>query len=128
MPDLAAEPVDRSLLVRMFAALSQPSRLAVFVEVLSAGPAGVSTQGLSQSLGTTGSALTLHLRSLESAGLIHVQVRRRGQSAAHVVARIENCAALGAWVARQCQDAGWDITAGAAPPPSLRQSPSLRIG
>lgn len=115
----AIDPVSA---VGMFTALSQPSRLAIFLQLLAAGPEGVATQGLAETLGTTGSALTLHLRALEGVGLIHVPARRRGQQTARVIARIDRFTELGAWMAEHGRGAGWgpEVSSAAA----VRQVPS----
>ena len=101
--------IDAAALVRAFSALAQPSRLAVFLHVVAAGPEGVPLQGLAALVNTTGSALTLHLRALDTAGLIQVQLRRRRPQSPWVVARIERCAELGSWLADHCREAGWSI-------------------
>ncbi len=99
----------------MFAALSQVSRLAVFAEILAAGPDGVPGQGLARTLGMKGSALTLHLRALEAARLIQVLIPPRGRQDARLVARIDRWAMLCAWMERPIAAAGWSLAA----PPSL---------
>lgn len=103
----------------MFAALSQVSRLAVFAEILAAGPDGVPGQALPRhavrTLGMKGSALTLHLRALEAARLIQVLIPPRGRQDARLVARIDRWAMLCAWMERPIAAAGWSLAA----PPSL---------
>src|SRR5690349_10951493 len=100
------EPIDRAAAVKVFAALSQASRLAVFLQIAGVGPDGASTQSLGDTLQITGSALTLHLRALEAAGLVHVQMRRCGIQSPIVVARIDRWTELCAWVADHWLRAG----------------------
>lgn len=118
--------VDQAAALQVFAALSQPSRLAVFLHVSGAGPGGMPSQGLAEVLGTTGSALTLHLRALEAAGLIKVQVRRRGQHNPMVVARIDRCAELVARMANYCREAGWSLDL--VPPDLVLLRPGAAFG
>jgi DNA-binding transcriptional ArsR family regulator len=58
----------------LFEALSRPGRLAVFRAVLQAGPEGTTPAELVRRLGTTGSALTFHLRALSEVGLVRAAV------------------------------------------------------
>lgn len=108
-------PVDQATSLAMFTALSQASRLVVFVEILGAGRAGVAAQGLAEALGMKGSALTLHLRTLEAAGLIQVLIRPRGRQEARVVARIDRWAELCDWMMGPLAQADW----GAEAPPAV---------
>ncbi len=98
---------DAAAANRMLAALAQPSRMAVFLQVVAAGPEGAPAATLASTLHTTGSALTLHLRALESAELVEVRIRRQPRRNVVVVARIDRCALLGHWFTEQCREAGW---------------------
>ena len=109
-PRIQAGPLDRAALLKIFSALSQPSRLAVFRAIVAAGPAGVSVQALGESLNITGSALTLHLRVLEAAGLAAVDVRRRTPQSPTLVARVDACTQAANWFIDQCRDAGWPLS------------------
>lgn len=59
-----------SAAMALFEALSRPGRLAVFRAILQAGPEGTTPAELVRRLGTTGSALTFHLRALSEVGLV----------------------------------------------------------
>lgn len=93
----------------MFAALSQVTRLTVFAAILDAGPQGMPGHGLARSLGMKGSALTLHLRALEAAELIHVLIPPQGRQEARMVARIDRWATLCGWMARPISAGGWTL-------------------
>ena len=68
-PDVGdEEPWAEAMAV--FEALSRPGRLAVFRAILQAGADGTTPAELVRRLGTTGSALTFHLRALSDVGLI----------------------------------------------------------
>lgn len=112
-------PFDRALALRMFAALAQPSRLAVLLQIVAAGPSGCSARMLAESLSMTGSALTLHLRALESAELVVIRLRPRGASDPLFVVHAERCEALAAWAADRFRAGGWPRAdqATSAPPP-----------
>jgi ArsR family transcriptional regulator len=85
----------------VFDALSRQPRLAVFRSILRAGDDGVDSATLMRDLRTTGSALTLHLRCLAEAGLIHPRGGRSGK----FVADLERLAsALGVLVAERGQE------------------------
>lgn len=64
------EPMEWRSALRLFESLSHPGRLAVFRSLCRAGAEGLSLQELARDVRTTGSALTFHLRALESAGLV----------------------------------------------------------
>lgn len=113
-------PADLVLSQEVFAVLSHISRLAVFAEILAAGPEGVPGHGLARALGMKGSALTLHLRALEAAGLIRVLIPPTGRHDARVVARIDRWATLCAWMARPIAVAGWGPEPPEARPPRAR--------
>jgi hypothetical protein len=98
---------DSAQAFRILSSLSQPSRLAVFLQVVAAGPEGAPAPVLAGALHTTGSALTLHLRALEAAGLVEVRIRRQAKRSVAVVARLDRCAQLGRWFTEQCAQAGW---------------------
>ena len=98
-PEVPARPLTAAAAHRIFSALSQPSRLAVFMHVAAAGPGGRPTQALAAALRTTGSALTAHLHALEGAGLVSVRVGPRGARAPVVVADVDRCLALALWLA-----------------------------
>lgn len=92
-------PLTEAAAHRIFSALSRPSRLAIFMHVAAAGPAGRPVQTLALALKTTGSALTAHLHALESAGLVSVRVGPRAARAPVVVADLDRCVALAVWLA-----------------------------
>jgi ArsR family transcriptional regulator len=70
---------DWTTALTVFDALSRQPRLAVFRSILRAGEDGVDSVALMRDLRTTGSALTLHLRCLAEAGLIHSRGGRNGR-------------------------------------------------
>lgn len=105
--DASTAAFDAAAANRMLAALAQPSRMAVFLQVVAAGPEGAPAGSLAGTLNTTGSALTLHLRALESAELVEVRIRRQPRRNVVVVARTDRCAQLGQWFVEQCREAGW---------------------
>lgn len=61
-----------------FAALGQPTRLALLRALLAAGPDGIAAGDLAARLGVAPSTLSFHLRALEQAGLI--AATRQGRS------------------------------------------------
>jgi ArsR family transcriptional regulator, arsenate/arsenite/antimonite-responsive transcriptional repressor / arsenate reductase (thioredoxin) len=60
-----------------FAALGQPTRLALIQNLQSAGPEGLPAGEIAESLGVPPSTLSFHLRALEDAGLITPQRQGR---------------------------------------------------
>jgi len=114
--DPQTAPLERAALLKIFSALSQPSRLAVFRAIVAAGPAGATVQALGETLHITGSALTLHLRVLEAAGLAAVDVRRRTQQSPTLVARVDACTRTAHWFLDQCRVAGWPLSDAAEAP------------
>ena len=64
-----------------FAALGQPTRLALMRALLLAGPNGIAAGDLAARLGVPPSTLSFHLRALQQAGL--VGTTRRGRSLIH---------------------------------------------
>ena len=61
----------------IFAAISQPSRLAIVRLLIEKGPGGESAGGISDELAIRKPTLSFHLRELQNAGL--VQARRDGR-------------------------------------------------
>ena len=98
---------DSAAATRILATLAQPTRMAVFLQVVASGPDGAPSASLASTLRVTGSALTLHLRALEAAELIEVRIRRQPRRHVMVVARVDRCAQLGQWFAEHCGQAGW---------------------
>jgi DNA-binding transcriptional ArsR family regulator len=88
--------IDLAAAAKVFAALSQPIRLAAFIHLVGLGPAGAAAETLGGTLHTRGSALTLHLRTLEEAGLVCVrQNKHEGRERALLVtANVERLGAL----------------------------------
>ncbi|MCA3299707.1 MAG: winged helix-turn-helix transcriptional regulator, partial [Roseomonas sp.] len=60
-----------------FAALGQPTRLALIQNLQSAGPEGLPAGEIAEALGVPPSTLSFHLRALEDAGLITPQRQGR---------------------------------------------------
>lgn len=121
--DAQPAPLDRAALLKIFSALSQPSRLAVFRAIVAAGPAGATVQSLGEALHITGSALTLHLRVLEAAGLAAVDVRRRTPQSPTLVARVDACTRTANWFLDQCRAAGWPLPDTAETPAAPEADP-----
>ena len=71
--------LDWAGMAAVFEGLSSPGRLAVFRSIVRAGDAGVDMRSLAPQLGTTGSAITVHVRCLVAAGLIHTRGARGGR-------------------------------------------------
>lgn len=59
------------------AALGQATRLAIFRQLVEAGPDGRMAGQLAQALALPGATLSFHLKELGAAGLIHGEVRGR---------------------------------------------------
>lgn len=57
--------------IKMFAALANEHRLAVFRVLVKAGPRGRSAGEIGMELGIVPSTLSFHLSALEGAGLVH---------------------------------------------------------
>ena len=64
------EYMESSQAVKSLAALAQESRLAIFRNLVQAGPAGLPAGQLSDSLGIAPSSLTIHMKELSHAGLV----------------------------------------------------------
>lgn len=56
--------------VKALASLAQPIRLRVFRSLVTAGPVGMTPGQLVESLGTSGTGLSFHLKELVHAGLV----------------------------------------------------------
>jgi DNA-binding transcriptional ArsR family regulator len=111
-------PFDRAMALRMFAALAQPSRLAVFLQIVEAGPVGCSARMLAETLAMTGSALTLHLRALESAQLVAIRLKPRGGGDPLFVVHADRWHALAGWLGERFRDGGWLQSEPTRPSPS----------
>jgi DNA-binding transcriptional ArsR family regulator len=88
--------IDLAAAAKVFAALSQPIRLAAFIHLIGVGAAGAAAETLGGTLHTRGSALTLPLRTLEEAGLVCVRQKEHEgrQRALLVTANVERVGAL----------------------------------
>ena len=64
-------------MVRALAALAQAQRLRTFKTLVTAGPPGVTPGAIAQAIGTSGSALSFHLKELVYAGLATCEPRGR---------------------------------------------------
>ena len=73
----------------VFEGLASPGRLAVFRSIVRAGEAGLDIRALAPELRTTGSAVTVHVRCLVAAGLVHT----RGARGRRLVADTDRLAA-----------------------------------
>ncbi len=98
--------MDHRSALKMYEALSQESRLLVFVTILAAGPEGYDFPDLNRVIQTRGTALSLHLRALQGAGLVQAYPRRDGRKTTWVVARADRWLELRAWMAAQT-GGGW---------------------
>lgn len=63
--------------VEALAALAQPSRLAIYRELVQAGPAGQPAGAIGAALGLPAATLSFHLAQLARAGLVHGRQRGR---------------------------------------------------
>jgi DNA-binding transcriptional ArsR family regulator len=70
--------MDESQALASFAALSQPTRLAIVRLLVRAGPDGVSAGAVADEVGASASNVSFHLKELERAGLI--AARREARS------------------------------------------------
>ena len=66
-----------------FAALGQPTRLALIQNLQGAGPDGLPAGEIAEALGVPPSTLSFHLRALEEAGLITPQRQGRARERAN---------------------------------------------
>ena len=64
-------------MVRALAALAQAQRLRTFKTLVTAGPPGITPGAISEAIGTSGSALSFHLKELVHAGLATCEPRGR---------------------------------------------------
>lgn len=62
--------MDTKNAVSALAALAQESRLAIFRELVQAGPSGLSAGKVAEAVGIAPSALSFHLKELLNAGLV----------------------------------------------------------
>ena len=85
--------------VRSLAALAQDSRLALYQQLVQAGPAGVAAGELAGRLGIPANTLSFHLRTLNHAGL--VGARHEGRYT-HYSANYAQMHALVAFLTRNC--------------------------
>ncbi len=79
-------PIDENRAVRALTALAQPTRLQVFRELVTAGPAGLTPGQLAERLGIAPSALSFHLKEL-----LHAELLSQERDGRHLIYR----AALG---------------------------------
>jgi len=82
-----------------FAALGQPTRLALLRALLAAGPDGIAAGDLAAQLGVAPSTLSFHLRALEQAGLI--AATRQGRSLVYA-AQLARLRGVFAFLADSC--------------------------
>ena len=69
--------MDLKDVVIAMSALAQDSRLAVYRELVQAGPEGVSAGALAERLRVPGNTLSFHLKTLSHAGLVHTHRQSR---------------------------------------------------
>ena len=69
--------MDRKNVVIAMSALAQDSRLAVYRELVQAGPDGISAGELAERLGVPANTLSFHLKTLSHAGLVHTRHQSR---------------------------------------------------
>lgn len=69
--------MDLKDVVTAMSALAQDSRLAVFRELVQAGPEGVAAGELAERLGVPANTLSFHLRTLSHADLVHTRQQSR---------------------------------------------------
>ena len=62
--------MEESTVVKALASLAQPIRLRVFRSLVVAGPGGLTPGTLVDTLGTSGTGLSFHLKELVHAGLV----------------------------------------------------------
>ena len=62
--------MESAAVIDALAALAHPTRLAVFRQLVVAGPGGVAAGDLSATIATPASTLSAHLAKLEAAGLV----------------------------------------------------------
>ena len=82
-----------------FAALSDPSRLAILRALVHAGPEGIPAGGIARALGATPSRASFHLASLSRAGL--VTSRKEARAVIYAV-RLEALGELIRWLVEDC--------------------------
>ena len=68
--NFSLEYMESSQAIKSLAALAQESRLAIFRNLVQAGPAGLPAGQLSDALGIAPSSLTFHMKELSHAGLV----------------------------------------------------------
>lgn len=105
--------------LRKFAALSHPTRLAVFRRVMRAGPAGVTAGALAEVAGVSPSNLSAHLSILTEAGLISVRAEGRKRIFAP---QLDGVAALVSFLVDDCCDGHPEVCA------ALPTAPRSKIG
>lgn len=69
--------MDLKNVVTAMSALAQDSRLAVYRELVQAGPEGVSAGELAERLGVPANTLSFHLKTLSHADLVHMRHQSR---------------------------------------------------
>ncbi|WP_353216926.1 winged helix-turn-helix domain-containing protein [Sandarakinorhabdus sp.] len=85
--------------IAAFAALSQPTRLAVFRALVRAGPDGVAAGALAELVAVPASTLSSHLKLLEHAGLV---TSRRLSRHIFYAARFDTARALIEFLMEDC--------------------------
>lgn len=91
--------MEESNALQAFAALSQPTRLAVFRALVQAGPDGVAAGALAEQVQVPASTLSAHLKTLEHAGLV---ASRRLSRHILYAARYDTARALIAFLMEDC--------------------------
>lgn len=91
--------MEESNAIAAFAALSQPTRLAVFRALVQAGPDGVAAGALADLVAVPASTLSSHLKLLEQAGLV---TSRRVSRNIFYAARYDTARALIAFLMEDC--------------------------
>ncbi|MFB2531358.1 ArsR/SmtB family transcription factor [Paracoccus sp. p3-h83] len=117
MPD--APPLTDQSASAGFAALAQPSRLALLRRLIAAGPDGMAAGDLAAAVGMAPPLLSFHLGQLAAAGL--VRARRQGRFVIHA-ADLGAVGALIGFLVDDCCDGHPEVCAALPPtllPPTL---------
>ena len=91
--------MDEDAAIEAFAALAQPSRMAIFRLLVRAGPAGLHVGEIGRRLGILPSTLSGHLAILRRAGLVRARRHRRE---IHYSASLEMVNALVGFLLADC--------------------------
>ena len=97
--------MDQDSAIDAFAALAQPSRMAIFRLLVKAGPEGLQVGEISRRLGIVGSTLSGHLSVLKRAGLL---VATRRQREIHYAAHLAIVNELVGFLIADCCDGRLD--------------------